>query len=343
MAEILIPNIDSRYARRLRKIGKSFGRVALASTLFSGLYVAADYTGARLRWNENETYAVQTRENLQGQNDEGLLVLAGFGSKDGIKIADSIEPGVPENFVMGAMKYSDVSAVDMDKGPDAGKELADQIRAFVENEHVEKLSLYLHSMADELFLQALPHLQGVTIDTLVFDCGPYGLSTVYKRDDVEKGAEIPLPFGIISKTIYEINEATRGDDKNNSLSYFEQVKDGIRISLDGSSPFLARYNAKVLAQTNPADFKDYFKNIRRVVYLMPENPQNDHTIDVVQAANGWQALLGDKLEIMRIPRGGHADPMYRTSEYQAAVHYIFAPKDPDSRISNKIDRLDSAT
>lgn len=343
MSEKKLPGFSEKNNRRFDRIGRILGRSALASTLLVSAYASVDYLGARLRWHENDTYAVQTRDSLHAENDNGLLVLAGFGSKNGIKIADSIEPGVPKDYVVGAMNYSDVSAVDMDKGPDAGKELADQIRAFVEQEHVEKLSLYLHSMANELFLQALPHLQGIEIDTLVFDCGPYGLPTVYRRDDVEKGAEIPVPFGIISKTIYEVYQSTRSDERNNTLNAFEQIQDGIRISLDGSSPFLARYNAKVLAQTNPADFKDYFKNIRRVVYLMPENPLNDHTIDVVQASNDWQSLLGSKLEIVRIPRGGHADPMYRTSEYQTAVHYIFTPKDPGGPIANKIDRLDGAS
>lgn len=335
MSEILIPNTENKNSSRFRKIVRKLGNVGVVSSLLLGTYVAADYFGARMRWDENETYAVQTRGNIVDDGDAALLVLAGFGSKDGIKIANSIEPGVPKDYVIGAMKYSDVSAVDMDKGPNAGKELADQIRLFAENEDIEELSLYLHSMANELFLQALPHLNGVRIDTVVFDCSPYDLSTVYRRDDVETGARTFYPFGVLSKTLYEIKESTSSEYRNNSLNVFEQIQDGVRISLDGSSPFLARYNAKVLAQTNPADFKEYFKNVRRVVYLMPENPKNDRTIDVVQSADKWQNLLGDKVEIVRIPRGGHADPMYRTNEYQSAISYVFTPKDPSGHVSQK--------
>jgi hypothetical protein len=333
MSEILSSSSEAKKFRILRKMGKITLRVMIATAV---LYPAADYYGAKLRWHENDTYATMVRDNPEQDNSDALLVLPGFGNKDGIKIADSIAPGIPENYMIGTINYSDEAAVDMGQGGDAGKELADKIREFADKEDIEELSLYLHSMATSIFLQTLPHLQGVPIDTIVMDCSPYDDTTVFEQDTVEKGADTWYPFGILSKTIYEMYESTNGPNKNNDLSFREQLSDGVRISVTGSSPFLAKSNAEVLVDTDPAAFIEYFKSIRRIVYLIPENPDNDHTVMINTALAKWQTLLGSKLEIVRIPKGGHADPMYRTEEYQTAMKYVFPEPTPLPPIAPKL-------
>lgn len=257
------------------------------------------------------------------------LVIGGYNVDDPDKLAESISPAMSQYSQIGYLRPSN-----------EGLQMSDMKRAaekFVEDNKVENLYVYGHSMGGMVGTELGAHLAGagVNVQAIIYDCSPLNYEDIY---EVQRGGanmlisaeSIRLRGGPATRFGIEVLSRWRDGRRDVVQMCADAIKE---ISPEGCSNKLIQSQASYMSTFRVEDYIDSFAEATRFIYLTPDNVLADATIDNTKASKRLQRNFPNNAVLVeQVIGGGHANPRNCIQGYQDALLKVaYRGNFPDGR------------